>query len=96
MLQVPKKNPSNAIHPKLPNETKACASQLCEASVPWVCTQDGGQLRQTDSVTHYQLISGQVSPFPVSGAVFASVQNQGITAPNALWHELQTADCQES
>lgn len=45
---------------------------------------------------HYQLISEQVSPFPVSGSVYASAQNEGITASNAFWHELQTADCQES
>lgn len=70
------KKTHHTFHPELLNKTKACGIWVCEASVPWVCTPDGGQLWQTDSVTHYQLISKQVSPFPVSGRVYASVQTR--------------------
>lgn len=65
-----------------------CVKQVCRE-----CACSYGKQTVCD---HYQLISEQVSPFPVSGSVYASAQNEGITASNAFWHELQTADCQES
>lgn len=64
-----------------------CVKQVCRE-----CARStAGGFDSRTVCDHYQLIREQVSPFPVSDRVHASAQNQGITAPNALWHELQTA-----
>lgn len=64
-----------------------CVKQVCRE-----CARStAGGFDSRTVCDHYQLIREQVSPFPVSDPVHASAQNQGITAPNALWHELQKA-----
>lgn len=72
----------------------------CEVSVSWVCAQDGEcgveAVGVTDSATNYQLISKKVSPFPVRSFSARQKRTVEIIAHNALWHTLQTPNCQES
>lgn len=77
----------------------ACVKQACRERAR---STAGGNGSRT-VCDHYQLIRERVSPFPVSDRLHASAQKNkrggggwvagGVTAaPNALWHELQTAE----